>query len=330
MLASVLLPFRDAAPTLGEALDSLLAEAGEFEVLAIDDGSEDGGGDVVTARRDPRLRLLRSPGSGIVAALNHGRDLAVGAFVVRMDADDVHLPGRIAASVAALEADATLGVVGTTVELLASVAAGEGLVRYVAWQNALLTPEDHAAELYVESPICHPTFALRAETLRALGGYREGPFAEDYDLLLRVDALGLGLAKVREPGLRWRHSSGRLTFRDPRYGVDTFRHLKTEHLAPRLARERRDVFFWGAGRDGRRMLRVLLARGVGVRAVVDVDPRKIGRTLHGLPIVGMESLPGPERAYVLACVGTRGARALIRDHLEAAGYADVRDFRMLA
>ena len=108
----------------------------------------------------------------------------------------------------------------------------------------------NAREVFVESPVCHPTFAMRTAVLRQLGGYREGPFPEDYDLVLRIHRAGLGIRKLPFVGLSWRHADGRLTFRDPRYSVDAFRELKITHLLPILGLETRPIVLWGAGRDG--------------------------------------------------------------------------------
>lgn len=329
--ASVLLPFRNAERTLAEALESVLAEDEDFELIAIDDGSSDGGPAIAAeiALADRRVRLVRTEPRGLVPALNLGVELAGSEFLVRMDADDVHHAPRIARSCEAL-ADRSLGLVGTRVDVLADAQPGDGLLRYVAWQGALLDPDDHARELFVESPVCHPTFAMRTAQLRELGGYRDGPFPEDYDLVLRIHRAGLGIRKLPFVGLSWRHAHGRLTFRDPRYSVDAFRELKTAHLLPLLADSGRPILVWGAGRDGKRFARSLRARGVRIDRFVDIDPKKIGRTAQGSPIISFEALPGPGDAFVVVSVGTAGARGLIRTELLARGYRELLDFRCVA
>lgn len=330
--ATVLLPFRDSGATIGAAVDSVLAEDEDFELLAVDDGSQDDGPSIVADRasRDPRVRLIRTGPRGLVPALARGLDEARSPFLVRMDGDDLHHAPRIARSVEALEVDPTLGLVGTRVRVLTDAVPGEGLLRYVDWQAGILEPEDHAREVFVESPLCHPTFAMRTETLRALGGYRDGPFPEDYDLVLRVHGAGLGMRKLPFVGLDWRHRDGRLTFRDPRYSVEAFRELKIEHLLPLLAATGRQNLVWGAGRDGRRFARTLLARGGSFDAFLDIDPKKIGRIAQGRPILSFESLPPPSEAFVVVSVGTRGARELIRTELRSRGYRELLDFRCVA
>jgi hypothetical protein len=58
---------------------------------------------------------------------------------------------------------------------------------------------------------------------------------------------------------------------------------------------------------------------------VDVDPRKIGRTLHGVPVVGPgEVLPG--RGKMLITVGTPGARGGVRKWARITGLREGDDF----
>lgn len=90
-LVSVLLPVRNARGTLAECLDSIAAQTlPEHEVLAVDDHSRDGSGDLLRARArgDRRLRVLPNPGRGLVSGLNHGLARARASLVARMDADD--------------------------------------------------------------------------------------------------------------------------------------------------------------------------------------------------------------------------------------------------
>jgi GT2 family glycosyltransferase len=311
---SVILPYRDAAPTLEQAITSVLAEtAVELELVAVDDGSSDDGASYVEAlaARDARVRSFRSEPRGIVSALNIGLEAARAPLLARMDADDVSLPGRISREVAMLRADVSLGAVGCLVEAFPAELVEEGLTRYVAWQNAILTPEDHARELFVESPLCHPSVTMRGDAVLAVGGYRHGPFPEDYDLWLRLTAAGYGLAKEPSLGLRWRHSSARLTFRDPRCSPEAFRRCKAPFLAVRIRDAGRALVIWGAGKEGRRLARELEPHDVRPDRFIDIDPRKIGRTA---------------RDFVVAAVASRGARDLIRRALADKEFVEGRDF----
>jgi glycosyltransferase involved in cell wall biosynthesis len=98
MLVSVLLPVRDEAPFLAEALASLTAQTlSDFEVLVVDDGSADGSAEIAEAhaRADRRFRVFRQERSGLVAALERGRAEARGSLLARMDGDDLAFPQRL-------------------------------------------------------------------------------------------------------------------------------------------------------------------------------------------------------------------------------------------
>lgn len=325
-MISVLFPFRDAEATLGEALESILAQRNaELEVIAIDDGSRDQSAEVVRSFADPRVRLVSSGGVGVARALERGRREARGRWIARMDADDIAHPDRLAIQRRTMIARPRLGALGSRVELFAEGPIGEGMRRYVAWQNSLLTPEEHARDLFIEAPLCHPSVLLRREALEQVGGWRETGWAEDYDLWLRLDAAGWKLAKVPEVLLRWRSSPHSATFTNPLYGEEAFRRARAAFLAPKLTHRGRPVAIWGAGRTGRRLARALEAFGVRVSLWIDIDPKKIGRVARGAPIAAPEVLE-PGRHSLLVAVGARGARKLVRAHLEARGFVEGEDF----
>ena len=61
-------------------------------------------------------------------------------------------------------------------------------------------------------------------------------------------------------------------------------------------------------------------------AYVDIDPRKIGRSIHGVPVLSPESLAAPDRPFVLSYVSNHGAPELIAGRLGAMGYLRGRDY----
>jgi glycosyltransferase involved in cell wall biosynthesis len=325
----VILPFRNAAATVDAALGSLLASGDDaLTVLAIDDCSTDSSAASVRdwAQRDPRVRLLAGSGGGLVPTLNLGLAHARGTFVARMDADDLTHPERIARQRAYLLAHPEISVLGTRVQAFSEEGPlGEGLLRYVDWQNSLLTPEQHRRERFVESPLCHPSVMLRRSLLDAVGSYRELDGPEDYELFLRCAEHGHALAKLPEVLLSWRHQRGRATFADARYALARFRAVKAPYLARELARSarplRRRLALWGAGPTGRRLARALTQHGTQLALFVDIDPAKIGRVAQGLPICSPDALDS-EHDQVVVAVGARGARELIRADLEARGFLE--------
>ncbi|PKN49669.1 MAG: glycosyl transferase [Deltaproteobacteria bacterium HGW-Deltaproteobacteria-20] len=331
-LVSVLLPYRNVAATIEQALDSILAQSyPHLEVCAVDDGSSDDGPSRVAqrARRDPRVHCLATGGLGLVPALQHALAASHGTLVARMDGDDVSLPTRIERQVALLRDDPTLGVVGVRVEGFPEEALGEGMRQYIAWQNGLITTQQHTREMFVEAPLCHPTALLRRDVLEAVGGWQDVRGPEDYDLWLRLDAAGWKIAKVPEVLFRWRHRPGRATFADGRYALERFRETKAGYLARRVRALGSPMIVWGAGPTGKRLARELESHALRPSFFVDIDPRKIGRTARGVPIRSADMLRVGEGTVVVA-VGARGARDLIRSALAPRGFLEGEHYLFVA
>jgi hypothetical protein len=109
------------------------------------------------------------------------------------------------------------------------------------------------------------------------------------------------------------------------YARDAFRRCKVHHLRPGFLREVDAVTLIGAGIEGRAWRRTLLAAGIGVRRWVDLDPRKVGRELHGAPVVPVEAVQ-PGSGPMLVTIGSRGARAEVRRWTAAQGLVEGVDY----
>ena len=200
---------------------------------------------------------------------------------------------------------------------------------YVAWTNGLLDHDAIARDRFVESPLVHPSVAMRAAALRALGGWRDFDGPEDYDLWLRAFDAGLRFAKLAEVLLDWRDSPSRLTRTAARYAPAAFARLKAETLA-RGPLAGRPAVVWGAGPVGKAFALALHAAGVPVAAVVEVDPRKIGQRVHGAAVVGLDVARRLAPAVHLGAVGQKGARERLRGEARRLGLVDGRDFLAVA
>lgn len=334
---SVLLPCYNAAKTLAEALESLSCQTmTNFEIIAVDDGSTDETADLLAAwtERETRLRVLRTPHQGIIAALNTGLEACRSPLVARMDADDRCHPQRLEKQVAYLSTHPEVDVSGCLVQGFPDAQVREGFRIYITWLNSLVTDEDIRREIFVESPLAHPSVLFRRQVILMAGGYEERGWAEDYDLWLRLYLAGKRFGKVPEVLLDWRETPMRLTRLDRRYSLENFLRAKAYYLMQGPLAERDAVMIWGAGMIGRRLSKHLIRQGCNLVAFIDIDPRKIGRTRRGRPILPPQALPEWWRRYrnpaILAAVGSRGARPLIRQRLNGFGLKEEIDWWSVA
>lgn len=332
---SVLMPVYDAAATLPAALESVLSQRGvELELIAVNDGSTDGGGELLEhfARRDRRLRVIHRGHDGLVAALNAGLAECRGRYVARMDADDLMLPGRLALQAAYLDNHPETAGVGCRARVEPRQAMTAGARRYLDWNNSLVQVDEIRRGAFIESPLIHPTLTLRRRVLTAAGGWRDFDGPEDYDLWLRLlfDE-GLGLAKLPLVLHIWRDGPRRLTRTDPRYRAVAFRALKARYLA-RLIRERnRGYVVWGCGPLGKALIRVLRGEGLPPpRAIVEVHPGRIGEVIQDAPVIAVGGAEQYREALQLGAVGQTGARKRIREALAGLELVEGRDCWMTA
>ena len=324
----ILLPVRDGAGTIVEALESIRAQTfADFRCLVLDDGSVDDSARIAEgfARGDPRVEVHRLPRRGLVPTLNDGLALASTGVVARLDADDVMAPERLAHQLKMLAASPGVDVVGSRVEFFGESVSSD-LREYERWLNSTLTPEEIERDLYVESPLAHPAVAMRAAAVRNVGGYRDVGHPEDYDLWLRLARAGSRFAKHPAVLTRLRDHPARLTRTDARYTPRALLDCKAEHLAFAKQLAGREVVVWGAGRDGVRAAKALRRRGAVLRHLVDINPTKLSRRMLGVEVREPTSLREPPRAFVVAAVGVRGARALIRKALADMGYREGDEF----
>ena len=323
---SVLLPVRDEEPFLGECLDSLSAQTlSDLEVIVVDDGSTDASAAIAEehARRDSRFRVLCQEPAGMVAASERARAEARAPLLARMDADDVALPERLDLQVAAIEEEG-LAAVGGQVEYFPDPT--DGMRAYAAWLNSLVTAEAARRDLWVECPLPGPGLTARAE----LVSYRDRGWPEDYDLVLRIWEGGGRFRNVDRLVHGWRDHPDRLTRTQPAYTLDAFRRCKIHFLRRTLLAGGRAAVVWGAGPTGKAFARELLAAGTPVAAFVEVDPRKLGKRIHGAPVVPVEQAARFSGALGLGAVSGPEGRARVRELAAADGLIEGTDFVAVA
>ena len=105
-IVSVVLPTRDRAASLGDAIESVQAQSfANWELIVVDDGSRDRTSDLVAAFLfDRRINYVVQDASGHAAARNHGLRLSRGGLIAYIDSDNLWYPHFLDAAIAALAA----------------------------------------------------------------------------------------------------------------------------------------------------------------------------------------------------------------------------------
>lgn len=232
------IPFLNARRSLAAAVRSVFAQTHhDWELLLVDDGSDDGSVDVVRHLGDPRVRLVRDGSHrGLSARLNQIAAMAHGDYLARMDADDVMHPERVERQLALLGAEPGVDLVDT-----ATFTVDDDLTPLGVRGDRPLDCRPEA--VLRDGLLIHPTVTGRAEW------FRRNPYdpafvrAEDRELWVRTCAT-TQFARLGEPLFFYREG--------PAGSLGNY--LRTERTVRAILRR------YGPALVGRRRTRLLVMR----------------------------------------------------------------------
>lgn len=181
-LVSVVMPVKNRAHVIGEAIASVQAQTHEsWELVVVDDGSDDGTRELVQdlGSDDPRISVVRNVGAGVSAARNTGLDQARGSYVAFLDSDNTWVPHFLETMLGAMERDG-LGAAYAAVAI--DPGTGKGL-RYRAYSGG----RDH---LRVLNHIDLNVLVVRDDVRREAGRFDESLRRwVDHDFALKVSGV---------------------------------------------------------------------------------------------------------------------------------------------
>jgi GT2 family glycosyltransferase len=215
-LVSFVIPFYQQKDYIGEAVRSALDQTmPDLEVVVVDDGSTDGGSDVVEAMNDKRVRLYKRDNGGPSAALNDALRLAQGKYVAFLGGDDVANPDRVSAQIEHLEnGDADI------IFSLPSIidASGDEINDVLLTNNVFRpvhdgTPAAIFRRLIVSGNFfCAPSAFMRRDIIERVGWFRNELIQlQDYDYWLRAAAAGYHFSVMSNKKTRYRRHSSNLS-----------------------------------------------------------------------------------------------------------------------
>jgi glycosyltransferase involved in cell wall biosynthesis len=169
-LISVIMPVYNGADYLSEAVDSILAQTlGDFEFIVIDDASTDETPRILAEYADPRLHIVTNPANlGLTRNLNSCIAMARGDLIARHDADDRSHPERFARQIAFLERNPDIAILGTQCRAVDSAGRPKrDRLKRPLWPGAVRW------QSIIDNPFIHSTMMMRADVVKAEGGYDE-------------------------------------------------------------------------------------------------------------------------------------------------------------
>lgn len=215
---SCIMPVYNAERWVKLAIRSILNQTfRDFELIIIDDGSTDGSAAIIETFRltDPRVVVIAQPNRGVVSALNAGVAIARGAYIARMDADDVSVASRFSRQLQVMQANPRIIILGAKAQTIDGEDVRDGRRAPSARATPRLLFGNNRTRRFPPSilQVLHPTIMMRTGAIRQIGAYSETfLYAEDYDLYLRASELGL-IAEIQEELLYYRLHGDNISLR---------------------------------------------------------------------------------------------------------------------
>lgn len=180
MLFSVVLCVNKKNPFLKNAIDSVLEQEynSDFEFIIVANNCNDDLFDFLEKFDDERIVLLRTKIGQLSFNLNYAVNLALGEYIIRMDADDISLRNRLIVTEKIILENYP-DVVGFSATLIDEDDA-------IIGESKDYSNVNFRKKLMLCNPLIHPTVAINKESLLSVGGYLGGRQSEDYDLWIRL------------------------------------------------------------------------------------------------------------------------------------------------
>ena len=183
---TILMPVRNGEKYIKESIDSILKQTfTDFELLIMDDGSTDRTVERIERYTDERIRLIRRK-HNFIRNLNEGLELALGAYIARMDADDIMHTERLRIQLKRMKKNPNITVCGTW----AKIFSDKGNERNVFHFGHEIICEP-VLELLKYNMLLHPSVMVKKEFLfNHHIKYQNYPYVEDYKLWFDIAKAG--------------------------------------------------------------------------------------------------------------------------------------------
>ncbi len=202
-LISVVIPAYNAEKTIRETIESVLNQTfHDFELIVVNDGSQDSTLDIVSSIKDPRLQVLSYENGGISISRNRGIEEACGEFISFIDADDLWTPDKLEAQLKALQTNPQAAVAYSWVDYIHE----DGT--FFRHGNYVTINGNAYEKILVQSVLENGSNPLiRKEALNEVGGFNQSLTPpEDWDMWLRL-AKHYDFVTVPYPQILYRMSS---------------------------------------------------------------------------------------------------------------------------
>lgn len=279
------MPVKNAGPWLKECLDSILSQSvTTWELVAVDDHSNDDSLNLLTtaAERDPRIKVLKNAGSGIISALETARTEINGTWVSRMDADDIMPKNKLQVLLELLNGSETSVATGK-VQYFGTEELSDGYKQYETWLNERMSLNDHEKWKYRECTVAGANWMTHIQNLDWDGLQ----YPEDYDLVFHWHKIGCEFRSSEQITHRWRDHTNRTSKTSENYKQEAFFQLKIQRFLEQDYHPKKSLFILGDNQKSKLAKSVLESNNVEVVVLGKDELEIIGPHLEAQILVAV-------------------------------------------
>ena len=224
-IISIILPVYNGELYLSSCIESILNQTyKDFELIIVNDGSSDRSESIIRSFTDDRIQYVKNDRNiGLIYSLNRGIDLAKGAFIARMDADDLAFPNRLMDQKKYLDTHPNCDIVAGQVEFINI--KGESTGNW-ALDKKTISYKSILNTMPFENCLAHPTIMGRSAIFKINKYDPKQVDIEDYHLWLKMLSLGIIIEKIDHPVLYYRNNPVSITNQILRKDNFFFRHAR--------------------------------------------------------------------------------------------------------
>lgn len=319
-----------------ESIDSILNQTfDDFELIIVNDGSNDRTEDLILMYNDKRIRYFSfKENKGVGAALNFGLSKAKGDFVIKVDADDINELNRFELQIEYLRRNKDIAMVHSYVHFFAD----NDNVRQSNRYNLIVsnyrkhfmpikTSEEISNALYSFCCILHASIMIRTEVLREFNYDATYRLGEDYHLFYRLNKFGYKIRLIPRELVKVRISSNSTTVKENHDFAFVNFSIKSDDLRYLYSKDNRSMFIWGASKFGSEIKRLCLANGIQIAGFVDSDIQKQGKDYEGVVIISPEKLNAKNHKVIIA---SSYGKFDIAHYLNNVNFIHIKDYFIIA
>ncbi|MFD2823663.1 glycosyltransferase family 2 protein [Lacinutrix iliipiscaria] len=313
-LISILTPFKNTEAFLSECITSIMNQSyTHWELIIVDDGSTDYSYDLVSkyAQKDPRIKLLKNTGQGIIDALQLAYKHSQGDFITRMDSDDIMTKDKLNRLVSSLLQYGKKHVAIGCVRYFSDEGISNGYARYETWLNDLTKTGSNFSEIYKECVIPSPCWMIHREDFEACDAFNPNRYPEDYDLTFRFYKHNFTCIPCNKVLHKWRDYSTRTSRTHEHYAQNYFLDIKLHYFLELDHNPLQPLTIWGAGTKGKSIAKSLIDKGISFYWICD-NQKKIGKHIYEQELLNFDYLKQIENPQCIVTVANEDAQNDIR------------------